>query len=115
MLTFHNSVNIKKVYDIQYINHMKINAEAVSNSNLIPQCKQFQRFGYTQRFCQTTPVCVKYTGKHLPSACDIERYAPPKCSDHTQLAVEVAQLLKSCKKMRDLTARSEYQKDINTE
>lgn len=79
MLVFDTSEDIKKIYDIQYINHMKVKIEAIRNSKLIPQCKRCQRHGHTQRFCKRTPACVKCAGNHLTASCTKLRNTPAKC------------------------------------
>lgn len=79
MLEFDRSEDIKKIYDIQYINHMKVKIETVRNSKLIPQCKRCQRHGHTRRFCRRTPACVKCAGQHLTTTCTKELSNPTKC------------------------------------
>lgn len=43
MLVFDASEDINKIYNIQYINHMKVIIEAIRHNKLIPQCKRCQR------------------------------------------------------------------------
>lgn len=79
MLTFENTENIKKIYDISYICHMKVKIEALKLNKFIPQCKRCQRYGHTQKYCQHEPICVKCAGKHLTSDCRKSQNDPPKC------------------------------------
>lgn len=62
MLIFHNSKDIKKLYEIQYINRMTQ-----------------QRYEYTQKFSQRTPICVKCAENYPNSSCSRNRNDPPKC------------------------------------
>lgn len=81
VLTFHNGEDIKKIYEIQYICHLKVKIEALRSNKLIPQCKKCQRFGHTQKFCQRAVKCVKCAGNHLTATCTKPTNAPPKCSN----------------------------------
>jgi hypothetical protein len=81
MLTFQNTEDIKKIYQIQHICHMKVKIEAIKSNKLIPQCKRCQRYGHTQKYCQHEAVCVKCAGKHITSECTKSKNIPPKCSN----------------------------------
>lgn len=81
LLTFENSEDIKKIYEIKYICYMKVKIEAVKSNNQIPQCKRCQRYGHTKKFCQREPQCVRCAGKHLTANCDKPKNAPAKCSN----------------------------------
>lgn len=84
MLMFEHTEDIQKIYNIQYINHMKVKIEAVRNNKLIPQCKKCQRYEHTQKFCNRTPACVKCAGNHLTSDCKKARDLPAKCINCTE-------------------------------
>lgn len=81
LLTFDNSEDIKKIYEIKYICYMRVKIEAVKSNNLIPQCKRCQRYGHTKKFCQREPQCVRCAGKHLTANCDKPKTTPAKCSN----------------------------------
>lgn len=55
VLTFDRLEDIKKMYNIQYINHMKIRIEAIKANKLIPQCRRCQRYGHTLKYCNRNP------------------------------------------------------------
>lgn len=84
LLTFENSEDIKKIYEIKYICYMKVKIEAVKSNNQIPQCKRCQRHGHTKKFCQREPQCVRCAGKHLTANCDKPKTAPAKCYNCTE-------------------------------
>lgn len=79
MLTFENTEDIKKIYEIQYLCHMRVKIEALKGNNLIPQCKRCQRYGHTQRYCQRQPACVKCAGNHITAECTKPKTTAPKC------------------------------------
>lgn len=81
MLTFQNSEDIKKIYEIPGICGMLVKIEALRSNKLIPQCKNCQRYGHTRKFCQRTPTCVRCAGDHPTSTCDKPKNIPPKCSN----------------------------------
>lgn len=79
MLTFQNSEDIKKIYDIQYLCQLRVKIEALRNNKLIPQCKRCQRYGHTQRFCRREANCVKCAGCHLTAECSKLKNIAPRC------------------------------------
>lgn len=81
MLTFETNENIKKIYSIEFICHMKVKIEAIRSSKLIPQCRRCQRFGHTQKFCGRETKCVKCAGNHLTADCSKPGNIKPKCSN----------------------------------
>jgi hypothetical protein len=81
MLTFENTEDIKKLYEIRYICHMRVKIEAIRNNKMIPQCKRCQKYGHTQKFCKHTPTCVKCAGQHITVVCTKPRNDPPKCTN----------------------------------
>src|ERR1044071_1059837 len=79
ILTFDKSEDIKKIYEIKYICHMKVKIEALRASNLIPQCKKCQRYGHTKNFCNRDFVCVRCSGNHNSTQCTKTKELPDKC------------------------------------
>ena len=53
------SDNNKSIYDIQFLQHMKIIFEPPYFKKEIVQCYNCQRFGHTKRYCVLQPRCVK--------------------------------------------------------
>ena len=81
MLTFDNSENTEKVFDIRHLQHMKINVEAIKSGKQIPQCKLCQRYGHTKKFCRHKLVCVKCAGNHVSTECTLPKESPARCSN----------------------------------
>jgi len=81
MLTFSARTDIKKVYEIRYINSMKVTIEALRTNKMIPQCKQCQEYGHTKAYCRKTPKCVKCAGNHLTAMCEKPRNVEAKCAN----------------------------------
>lgn len=79
MLTFDRTEDIKKIYAIEEILHMKVQIEAVKKSKLIPQCKKCQAYGHTQNYCNKSPRCVKCIGKHETSECSKPKTLAAQC------------------------------------
>lgn len=78
-LSFSKEENVKKVYEIKEILHMKVTIEAFRKPKLIPQCKRCQEYGHTQNYCRREPRCVKCIGKHLTKDCKKSQNEEPKC------------------------------------
>jgi hypothetical protein len=81
MLTFESGQDIKKVYDIEFLCHMKVSVEAVRSSKLIPQCKRCQRYNHTQKYCGHEPKCVKCAGQHLTTECNKAKNIQAVCAN----------------------------------
>lgn len=79
MLTFSVDEDIKRIYEISYILGCKVEIQPLRKSKLIPQCKQCQAYGHTQKYCCRDPRCVKCTGKHHTKDCKKPESAKPKC------------------------------------
>lgn len=79
MLTFENTENVKRIFEIQYLQNTRVKVEAIKTNQLIPQCKKCQRYGHTQKYCQHSPICVKCAGKHLTAVCTKPASVAPKC------------------------------------
>ena len=81
MLTFDNSEDIKEIYNIQYLCHMRVKIEALRSNKLIPQCKKCQKYGHTHKYCQRQAKCVKCAGDHRTADCKKPSDTPPKCAN----------------------------------
>lgn len=108
MLTFSSEEDIKKIFKIEFICHMKVKIEAVRSSKLVPQCKKCQRYGHTQKFCARAPKCVKCAGDHLTATCQKPIKAKPQCSncgkDHPA-SYRGCEVAKELQKRRDLAMK----------
>ena len=69
MLTFEKEEDMKKIYGITDILGMKVTIEPVKSSKLVPQCKNCQRYGHTQKYCNKDSRCVRCAGKHHFKNC----------------------------------------------
>lgn len=81
MLSFDHTEEIKKIYQIEYLQHMRVKIEALRNSKSIPQCKRCQSFGHTQKFCQRQAKCVKCAGNHMTAECNKNENFKPVCAN----------------------------------
>lgn len=81
MLTFDHGEDIKKIFGIEFLCHMRIKIEAVRSNKLIAQCKRCQRFGHTQKFCGREAKCVKCAGNHLTVECKKPANTKPVCAN----------------------------------
>lgn len=81
LLSFANTEDIKKIYEIKYLCHMAVKIEAVRSNKLMPQCKRCQRYEHTQKFCKREPICVRCAGNHLTINCQMPKDKTPKCSN----------------------------------
>jgi len=79
ILTFSADENTNKIYEITSILGSKVEIQPLRKSKLIPQCKQCQAYGHTQRYCNKDPRCVKCAGKHHTKECRKPKEAQPKC------------------------------------
>jgi hypothetical protein len=79
MLSFDNSENIEKIYKITNILGSKVEVLPLRSNRIIPQCKNCQGFGHTQRFCSKETKCVKCAGKHSTKHCTKTKEQEPKC------------------------------------
>lgn len=65
ILTFKKDVNINKIFGITDILSMMIEIQQLKSSKLVPQCKRFQSYGHSWKYCKREPRYVKCTDKHL--------------------------------------------------
>ena len=79
MLVFRKDENVRKIYGITDIMGMRVEIEPIKKSKLVPQCKNCQSYGHTQKYCARESRCVKCIGKHHTRDCVKPRDAPPKC------------------------------------
>lgn len=79
MLTFSADEDIQKIYQIKSILGCKVIIQPLRRSKLIPQCKQCQGYGHTQKYCNKEPRCVKCAGKHHTRECTKPKDVQPKC------------------------------------
>jgi hypothetical protein len=79
MLTFEKKEDIKRIFEIKEILSMKVTIEALRRSKLIPQCKNCQAYGHTQKYCRKEATCVKCVGKHHMKECKKPEQSHPKC------------------------------------
>ena len=79
ILTFSKDEDIKKIYEIKEIFHMRVIIEALRKPKLIPQCKNCQEYGHTQKYCGRDPRCVKCAGKHHTRECKKPPNIKAKC------------------------------------
>jgi len=77
--TFSADENTNNIYEIASILGSKVEIQPLRKSKLIPQCKQCQAYGHTQRYCNKDPRCVKCAGKHNTKECRKPKEAQPKC------------------------------------
>lgn len=80
-LIFECDEDVKKIYEISNLCYMKVKVEALRTTNLIPQCKNCQRYGHTKSFCKRKTICVKCAGMHDSRNCPKPANDPPKCSN----------------------------------
>lgn len=118
MLTFDNTEDAKKVYEIKVIEYQTVKIEELhKTSNRIVQCKKCQSYNHVRAYCHKMPRCVKCAGQHDSLNCDKPRDYPPKCSNcnegHTAnyRGCEVA---KELQKLRNQGAKNKHIKTYKT-
>ena len=78
-LDFDKEVDMKEVWAIRYICHVKVKWEKYRNSRRVTQCHNCQTFGHGTLYCKNNPKCVKCDGTHLTKDCVKPRDHPAKC------------------------------------
>lgn len=73
-------VNNKKVYDVQYLLHMKIAVEPPRKSSHIAQCTRCQSYGHTKTYCTRPFSCVRCGSNHSSASCKKGRDTPATCA-----------------------------------
>lgn len=71
--------NSKKIYNVRYINSLKVTIEDYKKSNKPVQCHRCQDYFHGQSQCRHPPRCVKCAGNHLTKECTKPREQPAKC------------------------------------
>lgn len=66
--------NNKSVYNIQFLQNMKVQVEPPYAKREIVQCLRCQRYGHTKSYCNRQSQCVKYGNNHLTSLIGLVRY-----------------------------------------
>ncbi|KAJ8707694.1 hypothetical protein PYW07_011371 [Mythimna separata] len=61
--------NNKAIFDVKYLNNMKISFEAPYKKKEIIQCKRCQRFGHSKNQCFRPYRCVKCGSTHPTTTC----------------------------------------------
>lgn len=114
MLTFDHQQNVKDVYDIKGILNMRVKIEPVKKtSTKIPQCKKCQGYNHTQKYCAREAFCVKCSGKHFTSVCNLSRDAPAKCINckgQHPANYRGCEVAKQLQKIRDNSNKNVYNK-----
>ena len=72
--------NKKEIYNLQYLNNMKINIEPPYKKNTIIQCTRCQPYGHSKTFCTRPYKCVKCGGNHMTTECQKPKERPAKCA-----------------------------------
>lgn len=72
--------NNKEIYNLQYLNNMKINVEPPNRKNTIIQCTRCQLYGHSKTYCTRPHKCVKCGGSHMTIECQKPKETPPKCA-----------------------------------
>ena len=76
---FKRSSSLSYIFHISSSLGSKVEIQPLRKSNLIPQCKQCQAYGHTQRYCNKDTRCAKCAGKHHTKECKKPKEAHPKC------------------------------------
>ena len=121
MLSFDNSEDVKRVYEIKEILGMQVSIEPVRASKFVPQCKNCQVYGHTHKYCRKDPRSVRCAGKHLTMECTKSKQSPPKCANCGEnhpanyrgclVAKEIQKMRKPVKKAEARTLKTEGEKN----
>ena len=72
--------NEKHIYDLNFIDRIKVKVEAQKNKSSNNQCHRCQLFGHAQSRCTATPKCVKCAQSHFTHECpQKDRQTKPRC------------------------------------
>jgi hypothetical protein len=72
--------NIKEIFNLQYLNNMKINVVPPYKKNTIIQCTRCQLYGHSKTYCKRPYKCVKCGGNHVTTECQKSKETPAKCA-----------------------------------
>lgn len=70
----------KKIFEVQYLMHMKISVEPPRKINSAAQCTRCQNYGHTKTYCTRPYSCVKCGGDHSSISCTKDRNTPATCA-----------------------------------
>jgi hypothetical protein len=65
ILTFSADNSTNKLFEITSIMGINVEIKPFRKCKLLPQCKQCQAYGHTQRYCNKDPRCVKCAGNTI--------------------------------------------------
>ena len=69
--------NNKEIYNLQYLNNMKINIEQPNKKNTILQCTRCRLYSHSKTYCTRPYKCVKCGGSHKTTECQKPKETPP--------------------------------------
>lgn len=72
--------NNKKIFDLQYLMHIKIGVEPPRKNISIAQCTRCQNYGHTKAYCTRPFACVKCGGNHTTASCAKTKDTPANCA-----------------------------------
>lgn len=70
----------RSIYQLSFLLNSKIVVEKPNQARFPPQCKQCQRYGHKQGYCNNPPRCVKCSNNHVSKACTKPSNTPAKCA-----------------------------------
>lgn len=71
--------NNKEIYDLQFLQHMRVTFEPPHQKRVIAQCSRCQRYEHTQKYCTRQPRCVTCGKTHWTKECKKVKTSPPTC------------------------------------
>jgi predicted transcriptional regulator len=72
--------NNKEIYNLQYLNNMKINVEPPYKKNTVIQCTRCQLYGHSKTHCKRPYKCVKCGGNHMTTERQKSKETLAKCA-----------------------------------
>lgn len=73
--------NNKDIFNIKYINHVKVTIEAPYKKKEVLQCKRCQRFGHSKNQCFRPFRCVKCGNDHPTTTCTKPPETEARCAN----------------------------------
>lgn len=73
--------NNKDIFQVKYLNQMRVTFEAPYKKKEIIQCKRCQRFGHSKNQCCRPHRCVKCGGDHPTNSCSKTPETEPTCAN----------------------------------
>lgn len=74
-----NDIN-KQIYQISYIDRIRVTVETLKRRTTPAQCYKCQNFFHHSKFCGRDPKCLKCAGDHLTKNCTKSEADPVKCA-----------------------------------